>query len=173
MRGKNIQYNDAKYAWFSPEEATEDNINYLVCAIFTRNVYQELLNISIPLSTTKLMNYFKENIGSQEFIVYSYINSDNEQEMKIYSQEEENKFKIIQNPSIDNIINLVQVGDIITFTGHSQLIYDIVKDSNGKVIDAIIMHSTQGNGYVNSKIPKEVLKLSNGVKVLFPLYFFI
>ena len=99
MRGKNIQYNDAKYAWFSPEEATEDNLNYLVCAIFTRNVYQELLNISIPLSTTKLMNYFKENIGSPEVIVYSYINSDNEQEMKIYSQEEENKFKIIQNPS--------------------------------------------------------------------------
>ena len=117
------------------------------------------------------MNYAKEIIGSPEVIAFSYINSENEPEMKIYSQEEENKFKIIQNPFINNIINLVQVGDIITFTGHSQLIYDIVKDSNGKVIDAIIMHSTQGSGYVNSKIPKEGLKLSNGVEVRFPLCF--
>lgn len=77
MRGANIQYNDAKYASFPPEEATDDNLNYLVCSIFTKNVYNELLDISIPSSTTKLMDYSKENIGSPEVIAYSYINSKN------------------------------------------------------------------------------------------------
>ena len=30
MRGKNIQYNTLKLDWFNPEEATEQNINYLL-----------------------------------------------------------------------------------------------------------------------------------------------
>ena len=55
MRGPNIQYNDAKYATFPPEEATNDNLNHLVCSIFTKNIYYELLNISIPSSTSKLL----------------------------------------------------------------------------------------------------------------------
>ena len=37
-------YNSLKVNWFSPEEATSQNINYLVCSGFTRNVYRELLN---------------------------------------------------------------------------------------------------------------------------------
>ena len=43
------------------------------------------------------------------------------------------------NPSIKDIIPLVQVGDVLMHTGHTFLIYDVEKDSTGKVIDAIIM----------------------------------
>ena len=74
MRGKNIQYNSHKVHWFSPEEATSQNINYLVCSGFTRNVYRELLNITIPVSTATLLNYSKYNIGRPEVVAYSFIN---------------------------------------------------------------------------------------------------
>ena len=49
MRGKYIQYNSPKVHHFSPEEATSQNINYMVCAGFTRSVYLELLNITTPV----------------------------------------------------------------------------------------------------------------------------
>ena len=74
MRGKDIQYNSHKVHYFSPEEATSQNVNYLVCSGFTRNVYRELLNITIPMYTTTLLSYSKENVGNPEVILYSHIN---------------------------------------------------------------------------------------------------
>jgi len=164
MRGKYIQYNSPKVHIFSPEEATSQNTNYLVCSGFIRNVYLELLNITLPMPTGYLLSYSKRNLGSQEVIAYSHINEMKEVEMKIYSPNEVNSFKTKINPSIKDIISLVQVGDILCYTGHTFLIYDIEKDNNGKVIDAIIMESGHGKGraYVNSKIALEKVKLSNG-----------
>ena len=164
MRGKYIQYNSPKVHIFSPEEATSQNTNYLVCSGFIRNVYLELLNITLPMPTGYLLSYSKRNLGSQEVIAYSHINEMKEVEMKIYSPNEVNSFKTLINPSIKDIISLVQVGDILCYTGHTFLIYDIEKDNNGKVIDAIIMESGHGKGraYVNSKIALEKVKLSNG-----------
>ena len=166
----NIQYNDAKYASFAVEEATDDNLNHLVYSIFTKNVYSELLDISIPSSSSKLMEYSKTNIGSPEVIAYSYINN-NQPEMKVYSSTDENNYKTISNPTLNDIIKLVKIGDVINYTGHAQLIYDIIKDSNGQPIDAVLIHSTQGEGFINSKIPKESIKLSNGVETRFNLFF--
>ena len=139
MQGPNIQQNDAKYASFAPEEATDDNLNHLVCSIFTKNVYSELLDISIPSSSSKLMEYSKTNIGSPEVIAYSYINN-NQPEMKVYSPNDENNYKTISNPTLNDIIKLVKIGDVINFTGHAQLVYDIIKDSNGQPFDAVIIH---------------------------------
>ena len=135
----NIQYNDAKYASFAVEEATDDNLNHLVYSIFTKNVYSELLDISIPSSSSKLMEYSKTNIGSPEVIAYSYINN-NQPEMKVYSPNDENNYKTISNPTLNDIIKLVKIGDVINFTGHAQLVYDIIKDSNGQPFDAVIIH---------------------------------
>ena len=72
MRGTSIQYNSMKGlpSWFSPEEATSQNINYMVCSAFTKNVYNELLGIKIPESTTKLLKYSKTNMGNPEVIAY-------------------------------------------------------------------------------------------------------
>ena len=50
MRGKYIQSNTAKDKFFSPEEATSQNLNHLVTTSFTTSVYQELLNILVPYS---------------------------------------------------------------------------------------------------------------------------
>ena len=172
MRGKDIQYNSHKVHYFSPEEATSQNINYLVCSGFTRNVYRELLNITIPAATANLLAYSKENVGSPEVALYAHINENKQVEMKIYSPNEPNKLKTFINPSLKDIIPLVQVGDVLTYTGHTFLIYDVEKDSTGKVTDAIIMESGHGRGkaYVNSKIAKKV-KLSNGGDFAGPNHF--
>jgi hypothetical protein len=85
MRGKNIQYNTLKLEWFNPEEATEQNINYLVCSGLTKNVYRQLFNITIPQFTKDLLKYSRENIGKPEVVLYSNISSNKKMEMKIYS----------------------------------------------------------------------------------------
>ena len=162
IRGKNIQYNSLKLEWFNPEEATEQNINYLVCSGLTKNVYRQLLNITIPHFTKDLLKYSRDNIGKPEVVLYSNINSNKKMEMKIYSNKEKNKYKTIINPSLKDVIPLVQIGDVLTYTGHTFLIYDVEADNNGKVKDAIIMESTSGvNAYVNSKLSPKVT-LSNG-----------
>ena len=158
MRGENIQYNLYKVHYFNPEEATEQNMNYLVCSGLTRNVYRQLLNITIPHLTNDLLKYSRENVGKPEVVLYSNINADKKMEMKIYSENERNKYKTIINPSLKDIIPLVQIGDVLTFTGHTILIYDVETDNNGTVKDAIIMESTSGGGkYANSKFNRVTL----------------
>jgi len=173
MRGKYIQYNSPKVHIFSPEEATSQNINYMVCSGLTRNVYHELLNITLPRPTESLLAYSKSNLGSPEVVAYSQINKKKEVEMKIYSPNQSNTFKILINPSIKDIIPLVQIGDILCYSGHTILIYDVEKDNTGKVTDAIIMESGFGKGraYVNSKIAVEKVKLSNGKEFAGPIHF--
>jgi len=83
-------------------------------------------------------------------------------EMKIYSDKEKNNYKTIINPSLKNIIPLVQIGDVLTYTGHTFLIYDIVIDGSGNIIDAIIIESTpSGSEFVNLKVSPKVT-FSNG-----------
>ena len=66
--------------------------------------------------------------------------------MKIHSPNDKNKYKIILNPSIKDIISLVQPGDVLAYTTHTQTIYDVEKDKSGNEIDAIILHQAQGIG---------------------------
>ena len=61
------------------------------------------------------------------------------------------------NPSIKEIIPHLQIGDILTSYnpgGHTFMIYDLIKDKTGEVIEAIFMESAYGKGenYVNSKV---------------------
>lgn len=93
MRGKYIQYNTHKEALFSPEEATSQNINYCVCSLFVKNVYLELLNITIPSGSQALVNYAKNNIGSPESIFYTNITEDNVPQFFLYDPNEKKKYK--------------------------------------------------------------------------------
>lgn len=172
MRGKNIQYNSMKVHFFSPEEATCHNVNYLTCSRLARNIYHELFGITLPTPTEQLIKYSRENIGSPEVIAYSHINSEKNVEMKVYSPEEPNKYKTLINPSVKDIIPLVDVGDVLCYTGHTILIYKIEKDEKGIVKDVIIIESIHGKGkaYVNSKIANRV-KLPKGGEFAGPNHF--
>ena len=110
------------------------------------------------------LNYSRENVGSPEVIAYSSINrKTNNLEMKFYNSSSKTNYTTKINPSIDDLIPIIQIGDILCYIGHSFIIYDLIKDHNGKVIDAIIMESGYGQGksWVNSKV-SETIKLPNG-----------
>ena len=71
MRGKYIQYNSLKKGLFSPEEATSQNIKYSVCSQLAFNIYQEVLNITIPDTTNSHIEYSQKYKGKPEVLAYS------------------------------------------------------------------------------------------------------
>ena len=110
------------------------------------------------------LTYSKDNLGSPEVIAYSKINNKtNNLEMSFYNSSSKNNITTKINPSINDIIPLLQIGDVLTYSLHTFLIYDVIKDSKGNVIDAIVMESGYGNRgeYANSKISESV-ELPNG-----------
>ena len=167
MRNENIQYNSMKTNGsgpFSPEEATSQNTNYVVCSGFTHDVYYELLGELIPNYTNTLINYTKRNVGKPEVIGYGlknnndlemYFYTGNNEDECIYNDNEIKKCKTKKNPTIDEIISYLKVGDILTYTGHTGMLYDLIKDENENVIDAYFIESTHGKNkgyYVTTKI---------------------
>ena len=148
MRGKNIQYNSFKADYFSPEEASSQNIKYVVCSAFAYNVYLELFNITIPKFGKNLLDHAKNNIGQPEVVGQA----DNQKisNISLYN-ESTNRFDYLYNPKISQIIPYLKPGDIFTDSGHVVLIYKVEKD------DAIIIESDYGRlrTYVNSKIARE------------------
>ena len=148
MRGKNIQYNSFKVDYFSPEEASSQNIKYVVCSAFAYNVYLELFNITIPKYGKNLLDHAKNNIGQPEVVGQA----DNQKisNISLYN-ESTNRFDYLYNPKISQIIPYLKPGDIFTDSGHVVLIYKVEKD------DAIIIESDYGRlrTYVNSKIARE------------------
>ena len=71
--------------------------------------------------TATLLSYSKENVGNPEVVLYAHINENKKVEMKIYSSKESNNYTTLINPSLKDIIPLVQVGDVLTYTGHTFL----------------------------------------------------
>lgn len=110
MRGENIQYNSMKGnpSWYSPEEATSQNTNYIVCSAFTKNVYYELLGIKIPPYTKDLIEYGKNHIGKSEVIGYG-CKAENNFVMKFYDKKYDNNYKEIINPTLQEVIPYLQI----------------------------------------------------------------
>ena len=162
MRGINIQYNNMQWCLINAEEATKQNVKHLDCAAFVRAAFLDLLNITLPYDSHVFL-YTKQNIGSPEIVGYSYINDKNIPEMKIYDPKAQNNYTII-NPTFEKIVGLIKVGDILAGS-HAMLVFDLIKNEDGKIIDAIMMHSAQGIGRsrIETKIGREIVEY-NGTK---------
>ena len=95
--------------------------------------------------------------------------------MKIYSPKDNNKYRIIPNPSVKDIISLVQPGDVLAYTTHTQTIYDVEKDKSGNVIDGIILHQVKGIGgsYVKTKIGTQALEINGSTFYFYLSYLFL
>ena len=159
MRGKYIQFSDSKYTVFHPEDATQQKIQFVVCWNLVQSIYTELLNITVPLGDWKNFQYSERFLGSPEVIVYNKKNSENA--WYFYDPNSNDNITTIINPNLKrNIIPILEIGDIISFTEHTFIIYDIERDSNGKAIDAFLMETIVSD-YIISKISKHV-KLSEG-----------
>ena len=159
MREKSIQYNHDKQDFFTPEEATSQNVNFLVCSAFVNSVYKELLNITVPKFTSSLLSHSNKTKFKPEVVAYSPPRNSDDEKREFYTYNYEKKLgQLVYNPTLDNMLSRLEVGDILTYTGHAILVYDIIKDSKGKTTEAIIIESTHGIGetYVNSKINEGV-----------------
>lgn len=165
MRGSNIQVNTMKTAFFTPEEATPQNINYLVCSGFAKNVYNELLNIKIPPYTENLLQYSRDRVGYPEVIAYGSRDSNNDLTMKFYNSGTQNKYTLLINPLLKDIIPYLRCGDILTYTGHTVLVYDMVYNNLGEPVDAYIMQTgfRFGKSYAVTKISRPVT-INNKIK---------
>ena len=105
MRGTSIQYNSKKglTCRYSPEEATSQNINYITCSAFTNNVYKELLGIKLPVESSNLIKYTRENVGNPEVVAYGHTDIDGNLKMQFYDAEEKT------NPTLQEMMQYMQI----------------------------------------------------------------
>lgn len=164
MRGENIQYNsqrtNATQGYYPPEDATFQNRNYSVCSGFPKYVYRNMFGIITPPFTQSSLSYAKDNIGTsgnierKEIIAYGEPNDNGDLVFRVQNKNSQT-YDTLTNPTITDIIPYLKIGDVLTYTGHSITIYDLVYDDNGNVTNAIIMESGHGRDsvYIKTKIP--------------------
>ena len=118
MRGATIQYNTLKAncSAFSPEDATSQNTNYMICSAFPYNIYNELFNIKIAAYyNEKLTNYAKDHINDRanypEIIGYGKKDNNEKVEMKIYNDQNEAMIlnETNNNLNIENISKYLKI----------------------------------------------------------------
>ena len=149
LKGDNIQYEGARRNQYgAPEEVTSQSASYLVCSGFTYATYYNAFNLVTPEVTIKINAYgrdFYQKLGHEDVVLY---------------EGAEHQNKITSETYHDDILNLLQVGDIISYYrgdgGHATLVYDFKYDNNGRKTEAIILHST-------SNFIKTTNKLSHGL----------
>ena len=162
MRGKNVQYY-RKSSFFSPEDATRQNLNYLNCAHFTNYVYRDLINTTV--SGYDIFSYSEQYIGKRpEVTAITKIIDDKNLEMKYYSPNEKNNYKTVINPDFKTLLSLLEIGDILMEPTHNLIVYDIIKDNEGNKIDAVLMHAMSGSGktYIRTKVPRYYTPVPKG-----------
>lgn len=166
MRGVAIQYNTLKRSLFSPEEATGQNINYMVCSALPYNIYRELFNISIPAYTVDLLKYTRANLGRPEVIAYGKV--DNGVPVMSFYDKNSGKQPVVKTgPNIKDLLPYLRYGDILTAAsknaGHTIMVYDLVYDNSGNITDAYMIEC--GYSYVknivNTKIAQKVFTPKN------------
>ncbi|MBR6505411.1 DUF11 domain-containing protein [Candidatus Saccharibacteria bacterium] len=147
MRGARFQYNSLKAnsSYYSPEEATVQNMNYVTCSAFVKNVYYDLLGVKIPPYTASHLTYAKNNRGPEVILYGKRKNGKNI--MDVYDKNTGERITL-ENPTTDDIIPYLEIGDILTYTGHTMIVYDLIYDNNHNVVNARTMESGHGNsGY--------------------------
>ena len=162
MRGKYIQSNTAKDKFFSPEEATSQNLNHLVTTSFTTTVYQELLNILVPYSPTDLLKYAGNREGSPE--VFMFLEQVGEKlEFKRYSEADQDNYELLYDPTYNEIIQHLEIGDLLVQGGFGVIVYDKIEDENG-ISDIIVASSSAGigGGYIKTKIERNSINYDSG-----------
>ena len=125
----------------SPEEATSQDYNYLACGLFVMNVYKELLNIKFYQSTRQ---YAATYFGKRPEVIGYWIKQDGK--LKWYDKDHD-KDHPLENPTTGDIIPLLQIWDIIHHYGHEMLVYDLIYDDSGNVVDVYLIHANAGGGY--------------------------
>ena len=160
MRGPVRQYNTARnsYDLRHPEDATIYDMGYSVCSGFTNDVWTEAFGMkavndnvaggNTPAGSesycTEAQQYVKEKACTSsdpskagckgEFVIYSYKKGDASD--YIYSPKSNTDYK-----AFENLLTILQPGDIFAFNGHVLILYDFKTNSSGKRTDALLFES--------------------------------
>ena len=172
-RQRDAQYCSYRKSFiYSPEQATSQHTIYSVCSDFTYSVYYQAFGMQIQDDTSKIMEYALEyydinNIKTNDVIEFwhkdtdttgsiKYLdNKNNEKDIDLSTTEGRQKYGEELLTTFD-----LQIGDIICYRtadnsqGHALMVYDIVYDSNGNPIDAVIRESTSKYETKSTKVTK-------------------
>lgn len=177
MRRENIQYNSQRtnttQGYYPPEDATSQNRNYSVCSGFPKYVYRNMFGIVTPPYTSSSLSYAKSNIGTsgnverKEIVAFGEQNDNGDLVFRIQNKNGQ-VYDTLTNPTITDIIPYLKIGDVLTYTGHSITIYDLVYDDQGNVTNAIVMESGHGKDgiYIKTKIPTSLNITNSADKVV-------
>lgn len=105
-------------------------------------------------------NYYNLDYDTQEACYESFKNTDYGTFLNsLNSCVKKDRVVCYDNPSTDDILKLLQPGDIIKYYGgHTVLVYDLIKDESGQTIDAYIMHAYR-DSLISSRIKDDAEKL--------------
>ena len=149
MRGSYLFYNVAKGKGhiLVPEETTRQDYNYTACALYIMNVYKELLGIELSCSDGAYSRYAQKYVGKRkEVIGYGQLQKNGDLYWYDGTTNDSGNLQFIVNPTQKYVLSQLKIGDIIDYTGHVMLVYDLVYDNKGGIIDACLIHSTTGRG---------------------------
>ncbi len=147
LREDRLQYNYSRagYGNFSPEEATYQDNKHLVCASYTYSSYVEAFGVSssegFPIYNYSITdagaNYYNTNKNNPAKLDGNYL---------LYYEKKSESIKYVynNNESINDFIQMIQPGDLFTYTGHAMIAYAKVERSPG-VWDILMLNSTGGS----------------------------
>ncbi len=166
IRGESIQYNYARaqYGEYPPEEATKQDNRYFVCACFTFSAYKEAFGVTrssgeFPYEN-KMLNedareYYNANKNNSSKLNGSYL--------IYYERKSDNTRYIYKNKtSINDFAQIIQPGDLFTYTGHTMIAYKTVKRDTGKW-DVLML-----NAFVSPTVPSRITGTARLQYNLFP-----
>lgn len=164
FKGSKIQYNFAKaqYGINPPENATEQDTNYLVCAAYTYSTLVEAFGMKY--STDSTTPQYNSQIISEARKYYNTNKNLDGNYLIYYENTKENKKYIYNNPkTYEDLVKQIKPGDLFVFTGHALIAYDTVdRNNDGIKDDVLILHSTMSH-HIPTKIYDDTFRISYNI----------
>ena len=152
LKSELIQYNSAKktYGFDNPEEATSQEMLYKTCTGFTYSSYVEAFGVNqsidnFPRASFDIIqvarDYYNNNKNTNNldgnYLLY-YENTISGSKAKyVYNATD------VNSVTVEQLAEILQPGDILVYTGHGLMVYDILTKKDGTK-DILILNSTTG-----------------------------
>ena len=151
FKGPAFQYNYSKstFGLEVPEDATSQDIKYMVCSAFVYDVHAEAFGMYYK-STSKFPRYNDESLTIVKDYYLQNKNSKINGNYLVYYQNNTENIKyadglatgVNDKIKFQDFVELIRPGDIFAFTGHSLIAYDVVTKSDGTK-DVLILNSNR------------------------------
>ena len=153
IKGDRIQYNSARagYGTITPEEATTQDNQYLVCSAYAYAAYNEAFGVNynddkFPAYSFSVTNdaskYYQENNGNPNKLDGNYL--------IYYERKGQVKYIYDNKINVSDFAEIIQPGDLFAFTNHEMIAYQKVERTPGHW-DVLMIHSSGGRN-IRSRI---------------------